>query len=123
MQQIKISYTRPVVLLGPLKDRINDDLISEFPEKFGSCVPRKNLSLCQDTGLSDNEEVQTRCCERVDWLSRACVLRWFGHMERMEDDCLVTRIVGSDVRGVRLRGKPRTEWINGVKKHWVAHNT
>ncbi|KAK8381080.1 hypothetical protein O3P69_008165 [Scylla paramamosain] len=39
VQQIKISYTRPVVLLGPLKDRINDDLISEFPEKFGSCVP------------------------------------------------------------------------------------
>lgn len=39
VQQIEISYTRPVVLLGPLKDRINDDLISEFPEKFGSCVP------------------------------------------------------------------------------------
>ncbi|XP_068206830.1 disks large homolog 4 isoform X3 [Palaemon carinicauda] len=39
VQQIEISYTRPVVLLGPLKDRINDDLISEFPDKFGSCVP------------------------------------------------------------------------------------
>lgn len=24
-----------------MKDRINDDLISEFPDKFGSCVPRK----------------------------------------------------------------------------------
>ena len=32
---------RPVIILGPLKDRINDDLISEFPDKFGSCVPRK----------------------------------------------------------------------------------
>ncbi|XP_071550331.1 disks large homolog 4-like isoform X4 [Panulirus ornatus] len=39
VQQIEISYTRPVVLLGPLKDRINDDLISEFPDQFGSCVP------------------------------------------------------------------------------------
>ncbi|KAK8733920.1 hypothetical protein OTU49_006243, partial [Cherax quadricarinatus] len=39
VQQTEISYTRPVVLLGPLKDRINDDLISEFPDKFGSCVP------------------------------------------------------------------------------------
>ncbi|KFM71208.1 Disks large 1 tumor suppressor protein, partial [Stegodyphus mimosarum] len=37
--QQEISYTRPVIILGPLKDRINDDLISEYPEKFGSCVP------------------------------------------------------------------------------------
>ncbi|XP_018411311.1 PREDICTED: disks large homolog 2 isoform X2 [Nanorana parkeri] len=35
----EINYTRPVIILGPMKDRINDDLISEFPEKFGSCVP------------------------------------------------------------------------------------
>ena len=27
-----------------------------------------------------------------------CVLRWFGHMERMEEDWLVKRIVGSNVR-------------------------
>uniref|UniRef100_A0A671XHE1 Discs, large homolog 2 (Drosophila) n=1 Tax=Sparus aurata TaxID=8175 RepID=A0A671XHE1_SPAAU len=32
-------YARPVIILGPMKDRINDDLISEFPDKFGSCVP------------------------------------------------------------------------------------
>ncbi|XP_015461044.2 disks large homolog 1 isoform X21 [Astyanax mexicanus] len=38
MQQ-EVSYTRPVIILGPMKDRINDDLISEFPDKFGSCVP------------------------------------------------------------------------------------
>ncbi|XP_041354335.1 disks large 1 tumor suppressor protein-like isoform X5 [Gigantopelta aegis] len=35
----RVRYTRPVIILGPLKDRINDDLISEFPDKFGSCVP------------------------------------------------------------------------------------
>uniref|UniRef100_A0A8C3AMI4 Discs large MAGUK scaffold protein 3 n=1 Tax=Cyclopterus lumpus TaxID=8103 RepID=A0A8C3AMI4_CYCLU len=34
-----IHYTRPVIILGPMKDRVNDDLISEFPHKFGSCVP------------------------------------------------------------------------------------
>lgn len=39
--QMQIDYARPVIILGPLKDRINDDLISEFPEQFGSCVPRK----------------------------------------------------------------------------------
>uniref|UniRef100_A0A4W3HQA2 Discs large MAGUK scaffold protein 1b n=1 Tax=Callorhinchus milii TaxID=7868 RepID=A0A4W3HQA2_CALMI len=36
---ILLRYTRPVIILGPMKDRINDDLISEFPDKFGSCVP------------------------------------------------------------------------------------
>ncbi|KAM8742031.1 disks large homolog 2 isoform 11-T11 [Acanthopagrus schlegelii] len=35
----EIHYARPVIILGPMKDRINDDLISEFPDKFGSCVP------------------------------------------------------------------------------------
>uniref|UniRef100_A0A8D2L071 Discs large MAGUK scaffold protein 3 n=1 Tax=Varanus komodoensis TaxID=61221 RepID=A0A8D2L071_VARKO len=33
------TILRPVIILGPMKDRINDDLISEFPHKFGSCVP------------------------------------------------------------------------------------
>uniref|UniRef100_A0A8C9NV06 Discs large MAGUK scaffold protein 3 n=1 Tax=Serinus canaria TaxID=9135 RepID=A0A8C9NV06_SERCA len=34
-----VHYARPVIILGPTKDRVNDDLISEFPHKFGSCVP------------------------------------------------------------------------------------
>uniref|UniRef100_H2ZDL7 Guanylate kinase-like domain-containing protein n=1 Tax=Ciona savignyi TaxID=51511 RepID=H2ZDL7_CIOSA len=37
--QKELKYTRPVVILGPFKDRINDDLIAEYPDKFGSCVP------------------------------------------------------------------------------------
>ncbi|XP_051973897.1 disks large homolog 2-like isoform X6 [Xyrauchen texanus] len=37
--RLEIHYARPVIILGPMKDRINDDLISEFPDKFGSCVP------------------------------------------------------------------------------------
>ncbi|KAM3876362.1 disks large homolog 4-like [Diretmus argenteus] len=37
--QQEVNYTRPAIILGPMKDRINDDLISEFPDKFGSCVP------------------------------------------------------------------------------------
>jgi len=39
VSQLTIGYARPVIILGSLKDRINDDLISEFPDKFGSCVP------------------------------------------------------------------------------------
>ncbi|XP_026824957.1 disks large 1 tumor suppressor protein isoform X20 [Ooceraea biroi] len=44
VQQLTIQYTRPVIVLGPLKDRINDDIISEFPDKFGSCVPHTTRS-------------------------------------------------------------------------------
>nr|XP_057924713.1 discs large homolog 1-like protein isoform X11 [Doryrhamphus excisus] len=40
--QQEVSYARPVIVLGPMKDRVNDDLISEFPDKFGSCVPRES---------------------------------------------------------------------------------
>lgn len=40
VQRLSINYTRPVIILGPLKDRINDDLIAEYPDRFGSCVPR-----------------------------------------------------------------------------------
>lgn len=37
--QQELKYTRPIIVLGPVKDRINNDLIYDFPEKFGCCVP------------------------------------------------------------------------------------
>ena len=39
VEEIDLQFTRPVIILGPMKDRINDDLMREFPERFGSCVP------------------------------------------------------------------------------------
>ncbi|CAB4056365.1 DLG1 [Lepeophtheirus salmonis] len=36
---LNLEFTRPVIILGPLKDRLNDDLMREFPDRFGSCVP------------------------------------------------------------------------------------
>jgi len=35
------GYARPVIILGPLKDDINDMLVQEFPDKFAGCVPRE----------------------------------------------------------------------------------
>lgn len=52
---LSVHYTRPVIILGPMKDRVNDDLISEFPHKFGSCVPREcNLKKKGHTGYMQN---------------------------------------------------------------------
>lgn len=41
VEQQNINYVRPVIILGPLKDRINDELVSRDPSRFSSCVPRK----------------------------------------------------------------------------------
>lgn len=35
----ELKYTRPVILLGPLKDKVSDNLISEFPDEFETCIP------------------------------------------------------------------------------------
>lgn len=46
-----VHYARPVIILGPMKDRVNDDLISEFPHKFGSCVPRESPGCLWEGGV------------------------------------------------------------------------
>lgn len=74
--RLKIAYTRPVIILGPLKDRINDDLISEYPEKFGSCVPREFfLSLFFET-LFDTEKLQIQPDQNVNmkWMDVIIIL-------------------------------------------------
>lgn len=40
VSSVETDYARPVIVLGPLKDKINDELIAQFPDKFGTCVPR-----------------------------------------------------------------------------------
>jgi len=37
--QKEINYARPIIILGPLKEKINENLIYDYPQKFGSCVP------------------------------------------------------------------------------------
>ena len=42
-------------------------------------------------------------------------LRWFGHVERMEEGRTVKRITGSRARGVRKVGRPRMTWEEGIR--------
>ena len=35
-----------------------------------------------------------------------CVLRWFGHVERMDEKCMA-KVVSSDVDGDKSKGIPR----------------
>ena len=44
-----------------------------------------------------------------------CVLRWFGHVERMDGERMAKRIYDSGVEGRRGRGRPIMGWMEGVK--------
>ncbi|CAF3924884.1 unnamed protein product, partial [Rotaria sp. Silwood2] len=41
--QHKIDYSRPLIIFGPFKEIINDQLISDHPDKFANCIPRMHL--------------------------------------------------------------------------------
>ena len=69
-----------------------------------------------------NTEIRERCGDRKSVLERADegVLKWFGHLERMNEDRLVKKVYTSEVGGTRGVGRPRFRWKDGVKK--VLHN-
>ena len=64
-----------------------------------------------------NEEVRRRAGIERKLASRADqrVLRWFGHVERMDDYRMARRVLMTEVSGGRVRGSPRVGWIYGVK--------
>uniref|UniRef100_UPI003EBDEA79 hypothetical protein n=1 Tax=Klebsiella pneumoniae TaxID=573 RepID=UPI003EBDEA79 len=43
------------------------------------------------------------------------VLRWFGHVERMDNDTLLKRVLNAKVDGRWARGRPRLGWMDGIK--------
>ena len=44
------------------------------------------------------------------------VLRWFGHVERMDDGRLLKRVMNARVDGRNARGRPRLGWMDGVRR-------
>lgn len=78
-----VNYTRPVIILGPMKDRVNDDLISEFPDKFGSCVPREyqlkaDLNACTNVLRSWELWYQTKHLSSQTRRGRSATTKWTG---------------------------------------------
>ena len=64
-----------------------------------------------------NEEVHRRAGIERELASRADqrVLRWIGHVERMDEDRMDRRVLMAEVCGGRVRGRPRLGWMDGVK--------
>ena len=43
------------------------------------------------------------------------VLRWFGHMERMDEYRMARRMLLTEVSGGWVQGRPRVGWMDGMK--------
>ena len=64
-----------------------------------------------------NEEVRRRAGIERELMSIAeqRVLRWLGHVERMDEYRMAIRVLMAEVSGGRLRGRPRLGWMDGMK--------
>ena len=64
-----------------------------------------------------NEEVRRRAGIEKELASRADqrVLRWFGHVERMDEYRMARRVLMAEASGGRVRGRLRLGWMSGVK--------
>ena len=48
-----------------------------------------------------------------DRMGRA-TLRWFGHIERMNEELLTRRIYVRSIEGKKMKGIPRKQWLQHV---------
>ena len=75
------------------------------------------------TGLSRldrvrNEVVRARTGVRRELAARVDmnVLKWFGHVEKMDNDRLLKKVMNAKVDGRSARGRRRFGWMDGVKR-------
>ena len=78
----------------------------------------RNICGVRRTDRVRNEEIRRRCRKKASVGERMdqSILRWFGHVERMEDDRLARKVYESEMQGPRCRGRPRKGWMDGVKE-------
>ena len=64
-----------------------------------------------------NEEVRRRAGikRKLASIAEQRVLRWLGHVERMDEYRMAIRVLMTEVSGGRVRGRPRLGWMDGEK--------
>ena len=65
-----------------------------------------DLFFCLRIRLTISSLIERELASRADQR----VLRWFGHVERMNEYRLIGRVLMAEVRGGRVRGRPRFGW-------------
>ena len=65
-----------------------------------------------------NEVVRARTGVRRELAARVDVnvLRWFSHVERMDNERLLKKVMNAKVDWRSARGRPRFGWMDGVKR-------
>jgi hypothetical protein len=46
----------------------------------------------------------------------SCRLRWFGYVQRMEENRIPNRVLCMSLESTRTRGKPRNRWQDEVRE-------
>ena len=69
-----------------------------------------------------NEKVRRKAGIKRELASRVgqIVLRWFGHVEKMDENRLARRVLMAEVSEGRVQGRPILGWMDGVKVAWAA---
>jgi hypothetical protein len=63
------------------------------------------------------------CCMTFAWIRlyietiRLNRLRWFGHVQRMEENIIPKRVLYMNLGRTRLRGRPRNRWQDEVREN------
>ncbi len=55
-------------------------------------------------------------CGVVEEVKRQ-MLKWFGHMERMEESRMTRRVYVSEIEGGNVRGRPPVKWRDRVQEY------
>ena len=71
-----------------------------------------------------NEHIRELCGVKKGVTERVneYILRWFGHMERMDVNRLVKRMYNSECVGDRPVGRPKKRWIESLKECLTERN-
>jgi hypothetical protein len=92
---------------------------AEMRRKLNVCEMKALRAICNVSVLDRirNEEIRERCgCEEsIVKKAERGILRWFGHVERMEEDRMAKKVYNAEVPGQRPRGRPHMRWNDTVK--------
>lgn len=115
--KVKIYTTviRPVLLYGAEVwiTRKKEEKLMEVTE-MRMLRRIKGVSL-RDKQRSDDIRNELGVCNITKKIKEAR-LRWFGHVERREEDNPVKRVTKEEVAGKRGRGRPKKRWSDCVKE-------
>ena len=80
------------------------------------CLMRSLVGVSQMNRVR-NEEVHRRAGIERELASRSDqrVVRWFGHVERMNESCMARKVLMAEVSEGRVQGRLRLCWMDGVK--------